>query len=194
MATYVILVKTIAGLGPNPASLLTNQGPTLAECANIVPTRFCFESVWWLHNMTAGKYGLPILVFCSAIQLFLILDNAKLIPYTVNRGEKMRWVTVWHCMHLIAKKRIFCGKRNEWLLYAINSYTEMTVEVFLLSLNIILMTDYSKMVFTHSSVTLEAQGWTLGQVIAVSIWVPGFLEWLWLFICTLVRGNRSVSS
>ncbi|KAF2770495.1 hypothetical protein EJ03DRAFT_373617 [Teratosphaeria nubilosa] len=49
------------------------------------------------------------------------------------------------------------------------------------ALNVLLIQDYYRIVLPSDNTALQYNNWSLGQVIAVAVWAPVFLEYLWIW-------------
>ncbi|KAK0948698.1 hypothetical protein LTR91_027035, partial [Friedmanniomyces endolithicus] len=69
---------------------------------------------------------------------------------------------------------------GERMVRLLQSCIVFATECGFVGLNVVLITDYAHLLLVNDFQTLDLKNWTLGQVIAVTIWVPVFLEYLYV--------------
>ena len=138
-----------------------------------------------------------MLVFCFVVQICLILDQLMLFTVTTANGSPDK-VNAFQWTHHRALQLGFwpayeraVARKFTWLsalrlntaesvLATTQSFILFGTEVAFATLNIILITDYAHILLPNSSRALDLKDWSLGQVIAVTIWIPVLLEYIWL--------------
>ena len=138
-----------------------------------------------------------MLVFCFVAQLCLILDQIMLFTVTPadgssDKGNVFQWTRhrilqlgLWDAyeravVHKFTWLSVLRLHTAESVLSTTSSFILFATEIAFACLNVILITDYAHILLPNSSQALNLKDWSLGQVIAVTIWIPVLLEYVWL--------------
>ncbi|TKA69406.1 hypothetical protein B0A55_07838 [Friedmanniomyces simplex] len=182
---------------PDPDKSIVYQGPPLPQCAGIAPVKYCYQYGWFYANADATTKAIPMLVFCWVVQLCLILDAVDVFPVTntdgfASKGNCFQWIEqkiLGRPFWIRYDDRHFNQSRwrtmlrfdtGERIVRLVQDFIILATECAFVSLNVVLITDYAHLLLVNDFQTLDLKNWTLGQVIAVTIWVPVFLEYLYV--------------
>lgn len=143
-----------------------------------------------------------MLAFCFAVMLCLILDLITVFHVENSRGEEFRgncfdWLrqrvlrmNFWQNYDArmtdsspwIKFMHVDSGER---LIQLAQDFILLASECILVGLNIVLITDFTRLLLPGNDFqALDLKAWSLGQVIAVTIWTPVFVEYIWTAIGT----------
>ncbi|KAK0279956.1 hypothetical protein LTR35_001005 [Friedmanniomyces endolithicus] len=208
-AVYTIIVSTCCVIvssvtwfltwnaNPDPDTSIVYTGPPIPQCAGIAPTKFCYQYGWFYANADATSKAFPMLVFCWVVQLCLILDVITLFRVkesdgSASKGNCFQWVeqkilrmpfwTRYDDKHFNQSRwrTMLHFDTGERMVRLLQSCIVFATECGFVGLNVVLITDYAHLLLVNDFQTLDLKNWTLGQVIAVTIWVPVFLEYLYV--------------
>lgn len=139
-----------------------------------------------------------MLVFCLVVLVCIIVDQFEVFPtqdengpvkvscfrYLKTRVLRSRSISRYEQavankprLFWLARVRLDSGDRV-WR--AIQGTILLGAEIVFVGLTIVLITDYARILLPNNFQTLDLKAWSLGQVIAVSIWVPVLIEYFWL--------------
>ncbi|KAK5124059.1 hypothetical protein LTR85_002256 [Meristemomyces frigidus] len=149
-----------------------------SECGHVVPTMFCLYG----PPSGLGSSALPLsqLVVTLVIHSCIIVERVKLFSSAKDRKKRNN---IFRFVNGQAGKRL--RKPFVRLIRSICSLTVIGAELWMMVINISEARDYW--------ILLEnAQGgaWALGQIIAVAVWVPVIIEWLYLSIGGIEKGFK----
>jgi len=164
-------------------------------CADVAPTKYCYQYGWFSSNSDATVKAIPMLVFCWIVQICLIVDAIRLFRVTKNgmpiKSNLFAWLKqkmldrpYWRTYdekHLTTSRwrTRFRLDSGDNMIQLAKSVVILGTEFAFVALNVILITDYAHILIPNDFKTLNLKDWSLGQVIAVTIWVPVFLEYVY---------------
>ncbi|KAK3114974.1 hypothetical protein LTR53_006153 [Teratosphaeriaceae sp. CCFEE 6253] len=181
----------------DPDKSISYSGPPIPACAGVPPIKFCYQYGWFYSNSDATVKAIPMLVFCWMVQLCLILDALNLFPVRDPDGQSVKGSCfTWLEQKILSRpfwqaynEKHFHGARwrtllrldsGERMVSMVQSLILAATECVFVALNVILITDYAHILLPNDFKTLNLKDWTLGQVISVTIWVPVFLEYVYI--------------
>ncbi|KAF2165541.1 hypothetical protein M409DRAFT_55914 [Zasmidium cellare ATCC 36951] len=183
--------------GFEPAAI-EHKGP--ATCGQLKPTALCFPNDWFAKSSVVGSYkGLAVLIFCWVLLLYLIIENFRVFkqrPGRENRTWKRNILEVHKSWIAHTSRARSFGlesqssivRRTSQLAYsnqfwhALSKFILLAAEVALLALTLRMLKDYSNVFDNENFVVLDKKSWSLGQVIAVTAFVPPVVRFIWYCI------------
>lgn len=162
---------------------------TFEECGGINPTRYCLGPGMSLRSsMDIGSVTLlrqRITIGPVCVLLYLVLEN--ILPAATRHN--LIWAPSW------AKKDADSGGHRfkwipSWVPRVLQVFVLLCAEAWLLWGNIMIFMNFYSVWEEFSD---EGMVWTFGQVIAVAVWVPVFLEWLYTALRKLCLHKADVT-
>jgi hypothetical protein len=160
------------------AGQLQQEGINLEDCGDINPLRYCMGS-----GSSLASEGLTQDIFSRqwlsvgplCVALYLTIEAA--LPPLVRHG--LIPVPSWlKKVPQAAKHRL----RNipSWTWTFLNTLFILGIDAWLLLGNVLI---FGNVYIIWKEPFDDGKVWTIGQVIGVAVWVPVFLEWIYVAIC-----------
>lgn len=141
------------------------------------PVQYCLESNWWNKNVTNSYVGVAIVVICFFVMVMLALDHLKVFSFATKNGRQ-RHLSCYGVLN--AWTHSIQTKVYRRAIYHTSRTIVFATELALIALNTTLVVDYIRLLQPDEySTAFDWSKWDLGQIIAVAIWVPVWLEYLW---------------
>lgn len=166
---------------PKPDQIVAT-GSVFSECGGINPTQYCL----WPDTLAYSDTGVSVPYLLVSVGIFGCLWIEKVKCF----GGPEKGVDKLNMFQLLRNK---AGKHvREHSAKAVDLFCTTAVlfaEYWLVVANVLDVKGYiSQLGFTAGS------SWSLGQIIAVAVWVPVFVEWLYLAIGNVPQSQCIVSS
>lgn len=172
------------------------------SCNGIAPTQYCWSFDWFWQNSVASSRGFGMIAFALVVQLCMIIDHLTVFKpagasdddrkrqnlFQVTRDwllHRQEWdyyenlVQHQRCLIWLAKMKLDTRHslltRSKW-------FVLLGTEIALISLSILLLKAYGRLLVNHGVLgylVLDHKAWSLGQIIAVTIWVPVLVKFVW---------------
>lgn len=172
------------------------------SCNGIAPTQYCWSFDWFWQNSVASSRGFGMIAFALVVQLCMTIDHLTVFkPAGASDDDRKRqnlfqitrdWLLhrqeweyyenlVQHqrCLIWLAKMKLDTRHslltRSKW-------FVLLGTEMALISLSILLLKAYGRLLVNHGVLgylVLDHKAWSLGQIIAVTIWVPVLVKFVW---------------
>ena len=160
------------------AGQLQEEGLNLDDCGDINPLRYCIGSGSSLASagLTHDVFSLQWLsVGPICVALYLTVETA--LPPMVQHG--LIHAPIWSTRRLQATKHRL-GRIPSWTWTFLKTLFILCIDAWLLFGNVLIFGN----IYTIWKEPLDdGKVWTIGQVIGVAVWVPVFLEWVYVAIC-----------
>lgn len=161
---------------------------------------YCYTNDWFFSNSVASKTGIAMIIFALVVLVCMILDQVRLFASKKNHSGKTHrrrtsveisrdWLSSRPSLEsyesFVAKRPWLAWTSNlnldtgPGLLQGLENTLVFATELALLLLTIILLKDYGRILLPTNYVVIDLETWTLGQVIAVTIWLPVLVEFVW---------------
>ena len=160
------------------AGQLQHKGINLDDCGNVNPLQYCIGPWWGLasqgfnHEMVFFRQWLSVGPICAA--LYLTLETA--LPAMIRHG--LIHVPTWSAKAWQSVKHPLIGIPS-WVWASLKALLVFCIDAWLLVGNIVIFMN----IYEVWAVPFDdGKVWTIGQVISVAVWVPVFLEWVYVVI------------
>jgi len=160
------------------ASQLQEEGINFEDCGDINPLRYCLGFDVSLTSLgltqdALSRQWLSVGPICVA--LYLTIETA--LPPMIRHGliYLPRWSTK---ASQAAKHRL--RKVPSWVWTSLVSVFVLGIDAWLLLGNVLI---FGNIYLIWKEPFDDGKVWTIGQVIGVAVWVPVFLEWIYVVIC-----------
>ncbi|KAK5113368.1 hypothetical protein LTR62_003468 [Meristemomyces frigidus] len=183
---------------PDPnTSIPPSATPAPAECAGTAPIKYCYSAGIYYNATEDVHRAVPMLTFCFVVMLVLVLN--QIVIFTIHspdgvsrKGTCFQWLRgavlrlpFWRKYDDKAEIRsryirLFHLDTSERIVQLLHGLLLFATECTFVSLNMVLIADYAHLLTKGNDFqTLDTKSWSLGQIIAVTIWVPILIEYLW---------------
>ncbi|KAF7198623.1 hypothetical protein HII31_00362 [Pseudocercospora fuligena] len=169
----------------------------ISECGNIAPTQYCYFNNWSFANWISSKACEVFMsVFALVTLICMISDQIRIFPNSTNASRRRTPFQVFRerlrrCRWLESYENFIKKRRHvSWLakvhlntgpnlIDSMRFFILVLVETAFIWLLILLLNDYRELFLPANYIVLNLEAWTLGQVLAVTIWLPLLFEWTW---------------
>ncbi|KAF2165540.1 hypothetical protein M409DRAFT_24393 [Zasmidium cellare ATCC 36951] len=191
-STWIVTSNVLNGYSPED---LTHNGPS--ACAGLVPTAVCYADDWFYKSSAASEgTGVAIVIFSLLVQACIILDKLRVFSHG-NHGSRRNSFE-------LVRDKVFGGAESQGKTQTLeasrNRLTRLrssnsrktahivgkliivAAEIALLCLTLRQLKDYARIFGAgkvDDYVAVNKTSWKLGQIIAVAVFVPPVVEYIW---------------
>ncbi|TKA61967.1 hypothetical protein B0A49_09810 [Cryomyces minteri] len=195
LATSAITLFTTSRKSPSPDQIDT-PAANLAKCGGLAtPVKYCLDpfSTYGVADPLIDGIGGPIFLFCLAVLFLLFLDLCKVFHRKMceNRITCYEWLRIW-CEDwklwqtwepLIKRKSSLFFIR--WMhIDSAMRFSKTVTAVFVSTLEGLFLYWFVRFLrqLYGGGDAVDFTAWSFGQIVAVTVWAPALLEWLYLVV------------
>ncbi|KAH9840418.1 hypothetical protein Tdes44962_MAKER07921 [Teratosphaeria destructans] len=144
------------------ATIVNYSGPLLPSCgAGVAPIKYCYSVDWFYRNATSSlSRAIPMFIFCYVVIICILIEHVRVFDFEVQapgeetmvHGHVFDWVRRKLVGH--APTRAFLRRRS---------------------------TGNGNLARSMRSLSMDTKESLWDRVIAVTVWAPVFLEYLWIW-------------
>ncbi|KAK4499216.1 hypothetical protein PRZ48_009729 [Zasmidium cellare] len=191
-STWIITSNVDNGYAPED---LTHNGPS--ACAGLVPSAVCYEDDWFYKSSASSEgTGLAMVIFSLIVQACIILDKFRVFSHGEQGSRRNPYELVRDKFFGSRKNQdktdVFEVSRNSLTrlrssnshkyAHVIGKLIIVAAEIALLCLTLRQLKDFAR-VFgigkIDDYVAVNKTSWKLGQIIAVAVFMPPVVEYIW---------------
>ncbi|KAK4580047.1 hypothetical protein LTR86_000249 [Recurvomyces mirabilis] len=194
---------------PDPnTSIAEPESPMPDQCAGVAPIKYCYSGNIYYNATENAVKAVPMLVFCFVVLVCLMLDQVAVFTIRTQSGESYKGTCFQWLRHAIVRLPV-CENydrgaegRPKWMrvlgldtsgrtLRVVHGFLLFATECAFVALNMVLISDYAHLLTKGNDFrSLDTSSWSLGQIIAVTIWVPVLIEYVWQAYVGVEAGQK----